>query len=114
MLGIHPTRRISHLGKYTAHNDYPEEEVRRISIAATIFVSAAMLEVGRALALGRVMHVVAYDPEDHDAPNVINEERERERRDKILALHPWSVGWRSLSKTAEKEFLQPMRSECGW
>jgi hypothetical protein len=24
---------------------------------------------------------------------------------KILALHSWSMGWRNLSKTAEKEFL---------
>jgi hypothetical protein len=31
---------------------------------------------------------------------------------KILALHPWSMGWRNLSKTAEKEFLQPTHSEC--
>jgi hypothetical protein len=30
---------------------------------------------------------------------------------KILALHPWSMGWRNLSKTAEKEFLQPTRSK---
>jgi hypothetical protein len=34
------------------------------------------------LALGRVMHVVEYDPEDHDAPNIIKEERERERRER--------------------------------
>ncbi len=25
---------------------------------------------------------------------------------------PWSVGWRNLFKTVEKEFLQPTRSEC--
>jgi hypothetical protein len=31
---------------------------------------------------------------------------------KIIALHPWSVGWRNLSKTVEKEFLQPMHSKC--
>jgi hypothetical protein len=31
---------------------------------------------------------------------------------KILALHPWSMGWRNLSKTVEKEFLQPTCSEC--
>ncbi len=31
---------------------------------------------------------------------------------KILALHPWSVGWRNLSKTVEKEFLQPTHSKC--
>ncbi len=49
-----------YLGKYIAHNDCTEEEVRRISIAATILVSAAALEVGGALALGRVTHVVAY------------------------------------------------------
>jgi hypothetical protein len=30
---------------------------------------------------------------------------------KILALHPWSVGWRNLSKTVEKEFLQPTCSK---
>ena len=30
---------------------------------------------------------------------------------KILALHPWSVGWRNLSKTAENEFFQPTRSK---
>ncbi len=54
--------------------------MRRISIAAAILVSAAALEVGGTLASGRVTHVVAYDPEDHDAPDVIEEERERERR----------------------------------
>jgi hypothetical protein len=73
---------MGYLGKYTAHNDYTEEEVRRISIAATILVSAAALEVGGALASGRVTHVVAYDHEEHDAPNVIKEERERERRER--------------------------------
>ncbi len=78
MLGIHSTHRISHLGKYTAHNDYPEEEVRRISNAAAIFVSAATLEMGGALPSGRVTHAVAYNPEDHDA----QEERERERRER--------------------------------
>jgi hypothetical protein len=31
---------------------------------------------------------------------------------KILTLHPWSVDWRNLSKTIEKEFLQPTCSEC--
>ncbi len=63
---------MGYLGKYTAHNDYIEEEVRRISIAA---VFAATLEVGGALASGRVTHMVAYDPEDHDAPDIIKEER---------------------------------------
>ncbi len=77
---ISPPR--GYLGKYTAHNDNTEEEVRRISIAAAILVSDAMLEVGRALLLGRVTHVVAYNPEDHNAPNVIKEERERERRER--------------------------------
>ncbi len=71
-----------YLGKYTAHNDYTEEEVRRISIAATILVSAAAFEVGGVLASGRVTHVVANDPEDHDAPDVIKKERERERRER--------------------------------
>jgi hypothetical protein len=27
-------------------------------------------------------------------------------------IHLLHVGWRNLSKTAEKEFLQPRRSEC--
>jgi hypothetical protein len=37
-----------------------------------MLVSAAALEVGGALASGMVMHVVvSYDPEDHDAPDVI-------------------------------------------
>jgi hypothetical protein len=45
--------------------------VRRISIAAAMLVFTATLKVGGALALGMVMHMVAYDPEDHDAPNVI-------------------------------------------
>jgi hypothetical protein len=40
-----------YLGKYTAHNDYTEEEVRRISIATAILVSAAVLKVGGALDL---------------------------------------------------------------
>ncbi len=77
----YPTRGIP-IGKYTAHYDYTEEEVRRISIAAAILVSAAALEVGGALASGRVTHMVAYDHENHDAPNVIKEERERERRER--------------------------------
>jgi hypothetical protein len=47
--------------------------VRRILIAATILIFAATLEMGGALAFGRVTHVVAYDPEDHDVPNVIKE-----------------------------------------
>ncbi len=51
-------------------------------IAATILVSAAALEVGGVLASGRVTHMVTYDPEDHDAPNVIEEEREREKRER--------------------------------
>ncbi len=71
-----------YLGKFRAHNNYTEEEVRRILIATTILVSATALEVGGVLVLGRVMHVVAYDPEDHDAPDVIEEERERERRER--------------------------------
>ncbi len=54
-----PTRGMHTLGKYRAHNDYTEEEVRRTSISAAIFVSAAALEVGGALASGRVTHVVA-------------------------------------------------------
>ncbi len=52
----------------------------RISIAIAIFVSTAMLEVGGALVLGRVMHVLAQDTEDHDAPDVIKEERESEKK----------------------------------
>ncbi len=60
-----------YLGKYTAHNDYTEEEVRRISIAAAMLVSTAVLEVGGALVSGLVTHMMAYDPEDHDVPNVI-------------------------------------------
>ncbi len=51
----------------------------RISIAAAIFVSAAMLEVGGALVLGRVTHMLAQDTEDHDAPDIIKEERELEK-----------------------------------
>jgi hypothetical protein len=31
----------------------------------------------------------------------------------VVYIHPWSVGWRNLSKTAEKEILQPTRSKCG-
>jgi hypothetical protein len=31
---------------------------------------------------------------------------------KILALPLWSLGWRNLSRTAEKEFLQPTHSKC--
>jgi hypothetical protein len=73
---------VGYLGKYTAHNDYTEEEMRGISIAATILVSAATLEVGGAVASGRVTYVVAYNSEDHDAPNIIKEERERERRER--------------------------------
>jgi hypothetical protein len=64
------------------HNLIGSSRLRRISIAATNLVSAAALKVGGALALGRVMHVVAYDPEDHDAPDVIKEEKERERRER--------------------------------
>ena len=52
----------------------------RISIAIAIFVSAAMLEVGGALILGRVTHVLAQDTEDHDAPDVIKGERESEKK----------------------------------
>ncbi len=52
----------------------------RISIAIAIFISAAMLEVGGALVLGRVTHVLAQDTEDHDAPDVIKEERESEKK----------------------------------
>ncbi len=52
----------------------------RISISVAIFVSAAVLEVGVALVLGRVTHVLAQDTEDHDAPNVIKEERESEKK----------------------------------
>ena len=52
----------------------------RISIAVAIFVSAAMLEMGGALVLGRVTHVLAQDTEDHDAPDVIKEEREWEKK----------------------------------
>ncbi len=52
----------------------------RISIAVAIFVSAAMLEMGGALVLGRVTHVLAQDTEDHDAPAIIKEERESEKK----------------------------------
>ena len=52
----------------------------RISIAVAIFVSAAVLEVGGALVLGRITHVLAQDTEDHDAPDVIKEEREWEKK----------------------------------
>ncbi len=52
----------------------------RISIAVAIFISAAMLEVGGVLVLGRVTHVLAQDTEDHDAPEVIKEERESEKK----------------------------------
>jgi hypothetical protein len=54
--------------------------VSRISIAGAIFVSATVLEVGGALVLGRVMHVLAQDTKDHDAPEVIKEERELEKK----------------------------------
>ncbi len=37
---------MGYLGKYTANNDYTEEEVRRISIAAAMLVSAAAIEIG--------------------------------------------------------------------
>jgi hypothetical protein len=30
----------------------------------------------------------------------------------IYIAHPQSLGWRNLSKTVEKKFLQPMRSGC--
>ncbi len=49
-------------------------------IVVAIFVSAAMLEVGGALVLGRVMHVLAQDTEDHDVPDIIKEERESEKK----------------------------------
>ncbi len=52
----------------------------RISIAIAIFVSTIVLEVGGALVLGRVMHVLAQDTEDHDAPDVIKEGRESEKK----------------------------------
>ncbi len=39
-----------------------------------------MLEVEGALVLGRVTHVLAQDTEDHDAPDVIKEERELEKK----------------------------------
>ncbi len=52
----------------------------RISIAIAIFISAAVLEVGGALVLGRVTHVLAQDTEDHDAPDVIKGERESEKK----------------------------------
>ncbi len=52
----------------------------RILIAVAIFVSAAMLEMGGALILGRVTHVLAQDTEDYDAPDVIKEERESEKK----------------------------------
>jgi hypothetical protein len=54
--------------------------VSRISIAIAIFISAAVLEVGGALVLGRVTHVLAQDTEDHDAPDVIKGERESEKK----------------------------------
>jgi hypothetical protein len=54
--------------------------VSRISIAVAIFLSAAMLEMGGVLVLGRVTHVLAKDTEDHDAPDVIKEERESEKK----------------------------------
>ena len=31
------------------------------------------------VAIGRAMHAVAYDPEDHDARGVVEEEERRER-----------------------------------
>ncbi len=52
----------------------------RISIAIAIFVSATMFEVGGVLVLGRVTHVLAQDTEDHDAPDVIKEDRELEKK----------------------------------
>ncbi len=52
----------------------------RISIAIAIFVSAAVLEVGGVLVLGRVTHMLAQDTEDHDAPDIIKEERESEKK----------------------------------
>ncbi len=51
---------VGYLGKYTAHNDYTEEEVRRISVAAVILVSATVLEVGGALAPGRVVPHICH------------------------------------------------------
>jgi hypothetical protein len=51
-------------------------------IAAAILVSAAALKVGGALASGRVTHMVANNPEDHNAPDVIKEKRERERMER--------------------------------
>ncbi len=48
----------------------------RISIAVAIFVSVTMLKMGGAFVLGRVTHVLAQDTEDHDAPDVIKEEKE--------------------------------------
>ncbi len=54
--------------------------MNRISIAVAIFISAAMLEMGGALVLGRVAHVLAQDTEDHDAPDIIKEERESEKK----------------------------------
>jgi hypothetical protein len=51
-------------------------------IAAAIIVSAATLKVGGALASDRIMHVVAYDPEDQDMPDIIKDKRERARRER--------------------------------
>jgi hypothetical protein len=57
------------------------EELRRLAKIALRF-GAKVLEGAEALASGRVTHVVAYDPEEHDAPDVIEEEREREMRER--------------------------------
>ena len=52
------------------------EELRRLTKIALRF-GAKVLEGGEALSSGRVTHVVAYDPEEHDAADVIEGERER-------------------------------------
>ncbi len=44
---------MGYLGKYTAHNDYTEDEVKRISIATAILVSAAVLKVGGGACIGQ-------------------------------------------------------------
>ncbi|KAL3811825.1 hypothetical protein ACHAXA_004252 [Cyclostephanos tholiformis] len=54
-----------------------KEELRRLVKIAVRF-GAKVLEQEDALASGRVTHVIAYDPEEHDADDVIAEERERE------------------------------------
>jgi len=58
-------------------------ELQRLMKIATRFGATVITDVNEVIN-GRVTHIVAYDPEEHDTQEVINEEVRREKNNEEM------------------------------